>query len=158
MPEYPDVEVYVRRLRTHVVDCVIEEARIASPFVVRTYDPPMSEVPGKRILTVERLGKRIVFGLEDDLHLVIHLMISGRLRWKPRGLKLARRLGLAAFDFADGSLSFTEAGTKKRASIHLVRGRLPWPNSIEVASKCSRLRSGTSTTACGVKITPSSGP
>ncbi len=123
MPEYPDVEVYVRCLRKRVVDQVIEDARIASPFVVRTYDPPIGDIVGKRILTVSRLGKRIVLGLQDDLHFVLHLMIAGRLRWKERGVKLARRLGLAAIDFSDGSLSFTEAGTKKRASIHLVRGR-----------------------------------
>lgn len=123
MPEYPDVEVYVRCLRARVVDEIIEDARIASPFVVRTYDPPISEIVGKRIIAVDRLGKRIIFGLDEDLHLVLHLMIAGRLRWKDRGIKLARRLGLAAFDFSEGSLSFTEAGTKKRASIHLVRGR-----------------------------------
>ena len=123
MPEYPDVEVYVRCLRVRVVDEIIEDARIASPFVVRTYDPPISEIVGKRIIAVDRLGKRIIFGLDEDLHLVLHLMIAGRLRWKDRGIKLARRLGLAAFDFSEGSLSFTEAGTKKRASIHLVRGR-----------------------------------
>ena len=123
MPEYPDVEVYVRCLRARLIDEMIEDARIASPFVVRTYDPPISEIVGKRIIAVDRLGKRIVFGLDEDLHLVLHLMIAGRLRWKDRGIKLARRLGLAAFDFSEGSLSFTEAGTKKRASIHLVRGR-----------------------------------
>tara|TARA_Y100000588_G_C14267766_1_gene930786 strand:- start:1652 stop:2224 length:573 start_codon:yes stop_codon:yes gene_type:complete len=123
MPEYPDVEVYVRCLRQHIVDRVVEDARVASPFVVRTYDPPLSEIVDKHVLTVDRLGKRIVLGVDDDLHLVIHLMIAGRLRWKERGGKLARKVGLAAFDFSDGSLSFTEAGTKKRASIHFVRVR-----------------------------------
>jgi len=95
--------------------------RIGSPFVVRTYDPPINEADGKLIQSVDRLGKQIVFTFQDDLVLVIHLMIAGRLRWKEPSAKLARKLGLAAFDFEAGTLIFAEAGSKKRASIHLIR-------------------------------------
>jgi formamidopyrimidine-DNA glycosylase len=121
MPEYPDVEVYGECLRERVVDQPLQKVRIGSPFVVRTYDPPINEADGKLIQSVDRLGKQIVFTLQDDLVMVIHLMIAGRLRWREPGAKLARKLGLAAFDFEEGTIIFTEAGSKKRAAIHLIR-------------------------------------
>ena len=123
MPELPDVAVYVERLNAFVKGRAIERARIASPFVVRTFEPPLSELSGRRVVGVERIGKRLVLGFEQELFLVIHLMISGRLRWKERGSAVPKKVGLAAFDFPDGTLLFTEASTQKRASIHLVRGR-----------------------------------
>ncbi len=122
MPEYPDVQLYVERLQAKVAGRSIEALRVASPFVVRTFDPPISDVTGRTILTVHSIGKRLVFGLDDDRFLVIHLMIAGRLRWRKRGASHRARNVLAVFDFSDGSLVFTEASKKKRASIHLVVG------------------------------------
>jgi formamidopyrimidine-DNA glycosylase len=122
MPELPDILAYLEALTPRVVDQPIERARMLSPFVLRTVDPPFSEIEGQRVRGVDRLGKRIVFALERDLHLVIHLMIAGRLRWRARDAKLFGRITLAAFDFPTGTLALTEAGTKRRASIHLVRG------------------------------------
>jgi formamidopyrimidine-DNA glycosylase len=123
MPELPDVTVYVERLTAKVGGQPLEDVRIASPFVMRTADPPMSEAKGKRVTGVSRIGKRIVLELESDLFVVIHLMIAGRLKWRARGEKIPGKLGLAAFDFPSGTVLFTEASPKKRASIHLVRGR-----------------------------------
>jgi formamidopyrimidine-DNA glycosylase len=122
MPELPDILAYLEALTPRVVDQPIERARMISPFVLRTVDPPLSDIEGQRVRAVGRLGKRIVFALERDLHLVIHLMIAGRLRWRARDAKLLGRITLAAFDFPTGTLVLTEAGTKRRASIHLVRG------------------------------------
>ena len=122
MPELPDVVVYVESLRRHVDGSVLLGVRVTSPFVLRTFDPPLADAAGKRVLDVERLGKRIAIGLEDDLFLVVHLMIAGRLRWRQPGAKPPGRLGLAAFDFSSGTLLLTEAGSKKRAALHLVRG------------------------------------
>ena len=122
MPELPDVTVYIEALRERVLDQIIQRIRIGSPFVVRTFDPPIKEVERKKILALRRIGKRIVIELEDDLFLIFHLMIAGRLHWKPKGAKIARKYGQAAIDFPNGTLLLTEAGTKKRASIHLVRG------------------------------------
>jgi formamidopyrimidine-DNA glycosylase len=122
MPELPDVELYLHALRPRVLDKTLQGVRIASPFLLRTVDPSLDEVVGKRVLSLRRLGKRIVFGVEDELYLVIHLMIAGRFRWKPRGQKIPGRLGLAAFDFEDGTLLLTEASKKKRAALHLCRG------------------------------------
>ena len=122
MPELPDVTVYVDALDRHVVGRTLERFRLASPFLVRSFEPPVSTVEGKAVTGVRRLGKRIVLSFDDDLHLVLHLMIAGRLRWKPRGVKVPRRNGLAAFDFTAGSLLLTEASSKKRASLYLVRG------------------------------------
>lgn len=121
MPEYPDVEVYVHCLRERVQGRVLQKIRIISPFVVRTFDPPINGIDKKTITSVSRLGKQIVLTFDDDLTLVIHLMIAGRLRWKEPDAKLARKLGLAAFDFEEGTIVFTEAGSKKRAAIHLIR-------------------------------------
>ena len=122
MPEYPDVTVYIEALAERVLNQPIQKIRIGSPFVLRSFDPPITAVEGRKILALRRLGKRIVFELEDDLFLIVHLMIAGRLHWKPKGAKIARKYGQAALDFSDGTLLLTEAGTKKRASIHLVKG------------------------------------
>ena len=122
MPELPDILAYLDALAPRVIDQPIEHAKILSPFVLRTVEPPMSEIEGKCVRAVDRLGKRIVFAIEDDLHLVIHLMIAGRLRWREKGGKLFGRITMAAFEFPTGTLVLTEAGTKRRASIHLVRG------------------------------------
>jgi formamidopyrimidine-DNA glycosylase len=122
MPEYPDVTVYVEALSERVLNQPIQKIRIGSPFVLRSFDPPISAAEGKKVTALRRLGKRIVFELEEDFFLIVHLMIAGRFHWKPKGAKIARKYGQAAFDFPNGTLLLTEAGTKKRASIHLVRG------------------------------------
>jgi formamidopyrimidine-DNA glycosylase len=122
MPEYPDVIVYIDCLRPRVVGQVLQRVRLASPFLLRTAVPPIEEAVGKHIDGLRRIGKRIVFCLEGDLFLVLHLMIAGRLHWKEPGAKLPGKIGLAAFDFAGGTLILTEAGSKKRASLHLVQG------------------------------------
>jgi len=122
MPELPDVTVYIEALEERVLNQTILRVRIASPFVVRSFDPPIREAEVKTIVGLRRVGKRIVLELEDELFLVFHLMIAGRLHWKPRNAKIARRYGLSAFDFENGTLLLTEAGTKKRASLYLVRG------------------------------------
>jgi formamidopyrimidine-DNA glycosylase len=122
MPEYPDIIVYMERLRPRIEGQILDRLRLASPFLLRTVEPPIAEAEGKRVLGLRRLGKRIILCLEMDLFLVLHLMIAGRLHWKEPGSKLPGRIGLAAFDFSTGTLTLTEAGTKKRASLHLVRG------------------------------------
>jgi formamidopyrimidine-DNA glycosylase len=122
MPELPDVVVYLECLRPRVVGRPLVKVRLASPFLLRTVDPPPESAEGKTVRGLRRLGKRIVFELEDELFLVLHLMIAGRLRWKAPGAKPPGRVGLAAFDFPGGTLLLTEAGTKKRASLHVVRG------------------------------------
>ena len=123
MPELPDVVVYIEALESRVLNQHLLRVRLLSPFLLRSVDPPASEVEGKRVLGICRLGKRIVFELEEDLFVVLHLMIAGRLHWKDAGSKIPKKLGLAAFDFPTGMLLFTEAGTRKRASLHFVRGR-----------------------------------
>ncbi len=123
MPELPDVTVYVERLRALVTGRAIEGIRIASPFVLRSVAPSPGELIGAKVETVERLGKRIVIGVEGDRYIVIHLMIAGRLRWKEPRAKLPGKLALAGFDFPNGTLVFTEASGKKRASLHVVSGR-----------------------------------
>jgi formamidopyrimidine-DNA glycosylase len=122
MPELPDIEVYLDALRPRVVGRILERVRLKNPFLLRTFEPPIEEVDGRNVLGVRRVGKRIVFALEPDLFLVLHLMIAGRLHWKPVGAKPPGKMGLAAFDFPTGTLILTEAGTKRRASLHLVRG------------------------------------
>ena len=122
MPELPDITVYIEALTTRVVGQPLERVRIAKPFLLRSVDPPISAANGKRVTGVRRMGKRIVLELEDDLFLVIHLMIAGRLRWVPSGGKVPGKIGLAAFDFPNGTLILTEAGSKRRASLWLVRG------------------------------------
>ncbi|HEY1374216.1 MAG TPA: DNA-formamidopyrimidine glycosylase family protein [Candidatus Binatia bacterium] len=122
MPELPDVTVYIEALERRIVGQTLQRIRLGSPFLLRSVDPPLAEAFRKKVLGLRRLGKRIVIDLEGDLHLVVHLMIAGRFHWKPPGAAVARKLGLAAFDFPTGTLLLTEAGTKKRASLHLVRG------------------------------------
>jgi formamidopyrimidine-DNA glycosylase len=122
MPELPDITLYLEQLTPRVVNQTLERVVVRNPFVVRSVDPPLSEAAGKRVLGLRRLGKRIVFELEHDLFLVVHLMIAGRFRWKPPGTKPPGKLGLAAFEFPNGVLLLTEAGTKRRASIYLVAG------------------------------------
>jgi formamidopyrimidine-DNA glycosylase len=122
MPELPDILAYLGALEPRIVGQPIEHIRLASPFLLRTVDPPLSEVEGKTVRELRRIGKRIAIGVEGDLWLVLHLMIAGRLHWRPSGAKLGGRQNLAAFDFPHGSLVLTEAGAKRRASLHLVRG------------------------------------
>jgi len=122
VPELPDIEVYVEAIAGRAVGQPLVAVRLGSPFLLRSADPPIRAAEGKRVLAVRRLGKRVVLALEDDLFLVLHLMIAGRLHWKEAGAKLPGRVGLAAFDFPTGSLVLTEAGTKRRAALHLVRG------------------------------------
>ena len=123
MPELPDVEVYVDCLRRRIVGRMCERVRVANPFVLRSVSPPIDALVGKPILSVDRLGKRIVLSAAGDLFVVIHLMIAGRLRWREPGLKIPKKLGLAAFDFPNGTLLLTEAGSTRRASIHAAAGR-----------------------------------
>lgn len=125
MPELPDVTLYIDALETRILGQSLVRVRIASPFLLRSVDPPSSSAEGRRVVEIRRLGKRIAIGLEADLWLVLHLMIAGRLAWQEAGAKISRnpkKRGLAAFDFQSGSLVLTEAGTKKRASLHVVRG------------------------------------
>ena len=122
MPELPDVTVYLECLHPRVVGRTLDKVRLSSPFLLRSVEPPLSQADGKTVCGLRRLGKRLVFELGDELFLVLHLMIAGRLHWKARGAKPPGKIGLAAFDFSNGTLILTEAGTKKRASLHLVRG------------------------------------
>jgi formamidopyrimidine-DNA glycosylase len=122
MPELPDVELYLHALRPRIVGQRLERVRIRSPFLLRTVDPPVREIEGREVRAVTRLGKRVVWRLDGDLFLVIHLMIAGRFRWRPPGAAVPGKVGQAAFDFPAGTLILTEAGTKRRASLHLVRG------------------------------------
>ncbi len=122
MPELPDVAVYIEALESLILGQTLERIRLASPFLLRTVDPPLASTHGRKVLALRRVGKRIAIGLEEDLWLVLHLMIAGRLHWRERGAKLARKNAPAAFDFTNGTLVLTEAGSQKRASLHLVRG------------------------------------
>src|SRR5256712_5626399 len=122
MPELPDIVVYLEALGPRVVGRPLEALRIPSPFLLRTVDPRVADMTGRVVRELNRLGKRIVFRLDDDYFIVLHLMIAGRLRWQPRGAAIPRRYGLAAFDFPNGTLLLTEASKKQRASIHLARG------------------------------------
>ena len=123
MPELPDIAIYIEALDRKVLGQTLEGIRIASPFLVRSIDPPVDRFAGRLVTGLNRLGKRIVIEFEGDYFLVLHLMIAGRLRWKKKGAGLSARFGLAAFDFPDGSLLLTEAGSKRRASLYAVRGR-----------------------------------
>jgi formamidopyrimidine-DNA glycosylase len=122
MPELPDIAAYISATESRIVGQPLEQIRVASPFLLRTADPPLASAEGLKVRELRRIGKRIAIGLENDLWLVLHLMIAGRLHWRARGAKLAGRQNLAAFDFTDGSLVLTEAGSKHHASLHLVRG------------------------------------
>lgn len=122
MPELPDISAYITALESRIVGKPIEHIRLASPFLLRTVDPPLASVEHKKVRELRRIGKRIAIGVEDHLWLVLHLMIAGRLHWRSPGAKLAGRNQLAAFDFPDGSLVLTEAGARRRASLHLLKG------------------------------------
>jgi formamidopyrimidine-DNA glycosylase len=123
MPELPDITVYIEALAPRVLNQPLIGLRITSPFVLRSVDPPASDLTGRRVTGLERMGKRIVFRFEGDFYLVLHLMIAGRLKWLGPAAPVPRKVGLAAFDFATGTLVLTEAGAKRRASIYLVRGK-----------------------------------
>jgi formamidopyrimidine-DNA glycosylase len=122
MPELPDISIYIEALAARVLDEPLERLRIGNPFVVRTIAPAPADLAGRKVLGLRRLGKRIVFGIEGELFVVVHLMIAGRLRWRERGTAIPGKGGLAAFDFPAGSVILTEAGSKRQASIHIVRG------------------------------------
>jgi formamidopyrimidine-DNA glycosylase len=122
MPEYPDVTVYLEALAPRVLGQPLEAVRVRGPSLVRTAAPPLRAAFGKRVTALRRQGKRLVFVLEDDLFLVLHLMIAGRLHWKPHGAPIPGRVGLAAFDFPGGTLTLTEASPRKRSQLHLLRG------------------------------------
>jgi formamidopyrimidine-DNA glycosylase len=122
VPELPDVVVYIDALSTRLVGQRLERIRLGNPFVVRTIEPGISDLAGRQVRGFRRLGKRIVFVFDDGLFLVVHLMIAGRFRWREAGAAIPGKIGLAAFDFANGTLLLTEAGSKRQASIHIVRG------------------------------------
>ncbi len=122
MPELPDISAYIAALEPRIVGEAIEQVRLASPFLLRTVDPPIAAIGGKKVRELRRIGKRIAMGVEEDLWLVLHLMIAGRLHWRARNAKLGGRNYLAAFDFPNGSLVLTEAGARRRASLHVLRG------------------------------------
>jgi formamidopyrimidine-DNA glycosylase len=122
MPELPDITVYIESLASRIQGVALQKIEIASPFLLRTVEPGPRDLEGRKVESLLRLGKRIVWHFGEDLYLVLHLMIAGRLHWKPPGAKLPGKVGLAAFRFAPGTLTLTEAGSKKRASLHIVRG------------------------------------
>ncbi len=122
MPELPDISAYITALEPRIVERPVKRVRLASPFLLRTVTPPIGDVEGRRVRKLRRIGKRIAIGVEGDLWMVLHLMIAGRLHWRPPQAKLSGRQNLAAFDFANGSLVLTEAGSKRRASLHIVVG------------------------------------
>ena len=122
MPELPDVVLYIEHLKARVLDQPLVGVRLGTPFLVRSVDPPLTEAVGRRVVGFRRVGKRIVFELEGDLFLVFHLMIADRFHWRPPGARVPGKVGLAAFEFPTGTLMLTEASSKKRASLHVVRG------------------------------------
>ena len=123
MPELPDITVYIEALQDRLLNQPLQKMRIANPFILRSFDPPIQTAEGKKVVAFHRIGKRIVFELEDELFMIFHLMIAGRFHWKKRGAPVPRKFGHAALDFPAGTLLLTEMGTKKRASLHLIRGR-----------------------------------
>ena len=122
MPELPDIVVYIEALRARVLGHPLRGFRVLSPSVIRTYDPPYDSVVGRTVGSLSRVGKRVVFGFEDDLYVVVHLMVAGRLRWETAGKAIPKKVGLAALDFDDGTLLLTEQGTRKRAGIWVTSG------------------------------------
>jgi len=123
VPELPDISAYLTALESRILNQPLQRIRLASAFLLRTVQPPPSQAEGRLVRELQRIGKRIAIGVEGDLWLVLHLMIAGRLHWRSSGAKLIGRQSLAAFDFPDGSLVLTEAGTKRRASLHIFQGR-----------------------------------
>jgi formamidopyrimidine-DNA glycosylase len=123
MPELPDVTVYIEALQRRIAGATMLKLRLGNPFVLRTVEPAPSTLSSKQVQSIERIGKRIVIGFEDDVYLIIHLMIAGRFKWLPPNARIPGKLGLAALDFDHGTLVLTEAGSKRRASIHIVKGR-----------------------------------
>lgn len=138
MPELPDIAAYITALESRILAQPIEHVRLVSVFLLRTVDPPLSEVEGRTVRSIRRIGKRIAIGVDGDVWVVLHLMIAGRLHWRPPSARLAGRQNLAAFDFPAGSLILTEAGSKRRASLHILRGeealRAIDPGGIEIFS------------------------
>lgn len=138
VPELPDIGAYITALELRIAGRALQGVRLSSPFLLRTIEPPLRSVEGRVVREIRRVGKRIAIGLDNDLWLVLHLMIAGRLHWRPAGAKLAGRQNLAAFDFPEGSLVLSEAGSKRRASLHIVEGeeglRLMDPGGIDVLS------------------------
>ena len=138
MPELPDITVYIERLRQRVVGQPLQQVRLSSPFLVRTAVPPLSAANGRSVQDFSRIGKRIVFHMGDQLFLVLHLMVAGRLRWRDAGAVVPKKVGLCAFDFPNGTLLLTEASTKKRAALHVVSGEVALhaidPGGIDVLS------------------------
>jgi formamidopyrimidine-DNA glycosylase len=122
MPELPDVELYLHALQLRILNRYLDRVRLGNPFVVRSIEPPISALEGRPVEDLRRLGKRLVFQFSDDVFMVLHLMIAGRLRWRERGAAIPAKVGLAAFDFEEGTLLLTEAGARRQASIHLVKG------------------------------------
>ncbi len=122
MPELPDITIYIEALEQRIVGHTLHRIRIANPFLVRSVDPPIAGAAGRRVTAIQRIGKRIAIGFDNDLWIVIHLMIAGRFRWLAAGAKIPGKLGLAAFDFDNGSLILTEAGSTRRASLNVVKG------------------------------------
>jgi len=138
MPELPDISAYISALGPRILGQPLQQVRITSPFLLRTVDPPLTSVNNRTVQAIRRIGKRIAIGVDGDLWLVLHLMIAGRLHWRPPQVKLGGRQNLAAFDFPSGSLVLTEAGSKRRASLHLFRGEAALadidPGGIEIFS------------------------
>jgi formamidopyrimidine-DNA glycosylase len=124
VPELPDIVIYIEALEKRILQQRLEHVRIASPFLLRTASPPLASAEGQTVIQLRRLGKRICIGLEGDIWLVLHLMIAGRLHWKKAGARVSPPRGLAAFDFPNGTLLWTEAGSRKRASLHVVAGEI----------------------------------
>src|SRR5580692_1744150 len=136
MPELPDIVAYVGGLESRIVGQPLERVRLASPFLLRTTQPTVADVEGRTVREIRRVGKRIAIGVDGDLWLVLHLMIAGRLHWKAASAKLGGRQNLAAFDFSSGTLTLTEAGSKRRASLHVLAGeeglRSADPGGVEI--------------------------
>src|SRR3989454_5840387 len=127
MPELPDITIYLEALQPRIVGQPLERARIVSPSLLRTVDPPLSAAEGRRVVGLRRLGKRIVWQMEGGIFLVFHLMVAGRFKWRPEGTRPPARVGLASFDFPSGTLLLTEASPKKRASLYVVSGEAGLP-------------------------------
>ena len=142
MPELPDIVVYIEHLEASIIGQALERVRLMNPFVLRSVTPPIASVEGRKVVGVRRMGKRIVIAFEGELFLVLHLMIAGRLRWLGTHSKVPGRITLAAFEFTSGTLVFTEAGTKRRASLHLVEGETALaamdPGGLDVLGACLR--------------------